>query len=89
MIRTTFVAAVEQLVDEPDRAIEMGQRGRRWVETAASPAAVAEAYERLVWWSLMRRRRRWRSVDRVVERWSARFGTAGAPAPSPATLRTE
>ncbi len=43
-----FVAAVEKLVDDPDRAIEMGRRGRRWVEAAASPAAVAEAYEKLV-----------------------------------------
>ena len=44
----TFVAAVDTLVDDPGRAIEMGQRGRQWVEQAASPAAVAEAYERLV-----------------------------------------
>ena len=43
-----FVAAVATLVDDPARAIEMGQRGRQWVERAASPAAVAEAYERLV-----------------------------------------
>ncbi len=43
-----FVAAVDTLVDDPGRAVEMGQRGRQWVEQAASPAAVAEAYERLV-----------------------------------------
>jgi putative colanic acid biosynthesis glycosyltransferase WcaI len=43
-----FVAAIGELVDEPDRASRMGSAGRRWVERAASPKAVAAAYERLI-----------------------------------------
>ena len=43
-----FVAAVRRLVDDPDGAAEMGRRGREWVVAAASPAAVAAAYEDLV-----------------------------------------
>ena len=39
---------VAALVGDPPRALEMGRRGRAWVLGAASPAAVAEAYERLV-----------------------------------------
>ena len=42
-----FVAAVRQLVDDPDGAAAMGRRGRAWVVAAASPAAVARAYEDL------------------------------------------
>ncbi len=43
-----FVEAVAALVGDPPGALEMGRRGRAWVLGAASPAAVAEAYERLV-----------------------------------------
>lgn len=40
-----FVAAVERLVDDPVTRESMGQRGRAWVIDAASPAAIAVAYE--------------------------------------------
>ncbi len=43
-----FCGEVSRLVDEPGTAAAMGERGRRWVLGAASPAAVAEAYERLI-----------------------------------------
>ena len=43
-----FAAAVSRLVDEPVTAASMGEQGRRWVLGAASPSAVAEAYERLI-----------------------------------------
>ena len=43
-----FAAAVGRLVDEPVTAASMGEQGRRWVLGAASPSAVAEAYERLI-----------------------------------------
>lgn len=43
-----FVAAISELLDRPDEARAMGRRGRDWVLAAASPAAVAAAYERLV-----------------------------------------
>lgn len=43
-----FIDAVRALVADPQRRVAMGERGRRWVEAAASPAAVAERYERLV-----------------------------------------
>lgn len=49
-----FCTAVGALVDDPERALTMGGRGRQWVLRAASPAAVAEAYERLI--SALRRR---------------------------------
>ncbi|MCU1399808.1 MAG: putative glycosyltransferase [Acidimicrobiales bacterium] len=42
--RTAFIAALRAMVDSPADAAEMGRRGRAWVETAASPRAVAEAY---------------------------------------------
>jgi colanic acid biosynthesis glycosyl transferase WcaI len=42
-----FVAALRQLLADPAAAAEMGRHGREWVEQAASPAAVATAYERL------------------------------------------
>ena len=51
-----FVGALCDLLDLPDRGASMGAAGRRWVETAASPAAVAAAYEALV--TGLRRRRR-------------------------------
>jgi putative colanic acid biosynthesis glycosyltransferase WcaI len=43
-----FVAALRSLVDEPDRRAAIGRAGRDWVLGAASPGAVAEAYEDLV-----------------------------------------
>ncbi len=43
-----LVAALAELVDDPDGAAAMGRRGRRWVEREASPAAVGEAYDRLL-----------------------------------------
>jgi colanic acid biosynthesis glycosyl transferase WcaI len=42
-----FVAALGRLLDDPDGARQMGERGRRFVETWASPAAVAARYEAL------------------------------------------
>ena len=44
-----FTAAVADLVADPERLHAMGQAGRTWVESAASPAAVAKAYEELIW----------------------------------------
>lgn len=52
-----FVAAARELTGDLLRAAAMGASGRTWVETAASPAAVAAAYEALAR-SLGRRRRR-------------------------------
>ena len=43
-----FIAAIAALVADPERARAMGEAGRRWVASAASPAAVAGAYESLV-----------------------------------------
>jgi colanic acid biosynthesis glycosyl transferase WcaI len=40
-----FVAALREMVADPDRCAQMGANGRRWVETSASPRAVAVAYE--------------------------------------------
>lgn len=45
--RAAFTAAISELVDDPDRRERMGRAGRRFVEGAASPAAVARAYENL------------------------------------------
>ena len=42
-----FTAALRTLLDDPDRASDMGASGRRFVEQWASPAAVAEQYEKL------------------------------------------
>jgi len=42
-----FTAALVDLLDHPDRAEAMGAAGRRFVETWASPAMVAKAYETL------------------------------------------
>jgi colanic acid biosynthesis glycosyl transferase WcaI len=43
-----FTAALREMLGDPDALARQGAAGRAWVETAASPAAVAEAYERLV-----------------------------------------
>jgi colanic acid biosynthesis glycosyl transferase WcaI len=43
-----FVAAIEQVLADPDGARDMGRRGRDWVEREASPAAVGDAYHHLV-----------------------------------------
>jgi colanic acid biosynthesis glycosyl transferase WcaI len=42
-----FTAAVGRLLDEPQAATQMGASGRRFVESWASPSAVAAAYESL------------------------------------------
>ncbi len=42
-----FTAALVALLDDPGRAQAMGAAGRRFVETWASPAMVAKAYESL------------------------------------------
>jgi colanic acid biosynthesis glycosyl transferase WcaI len=39
--------AVRSLLDAPEETSRMGEAGRAWVESWASPAAVAESYERL------------------------------------------
>lgn len=43
-----FTDAIAELVADPARALAMGARGRGWVIAEASPAAVGEAYDRLV-----------------------------------------
>ena len=43
-----FTAAIADLVADRPRLATMGKAGRRWVESAASPAAVAQAYESLI-----------------------------------------
>lgn len=43
-----FTAALAELLADPPAAAAMGARGRAWVEGAASPAAVAAAYEALI-----------------------------------------
>jgi colanic acid biosynthesis glycosyl transferase WcaI len=43
-----FVAALRSLIDDPARRVVMGAAGRDWVERHASPAAVGEAYGRLL-----------------------------------------
>ncbi len=42
-----FTKAIQRLVESPEEAARMGDAGRTFVEGWASPAAVAEAYERL------------------------------------------
>jgi colanic acid biosynthesis glycosyl transferase WcaI len=42
-----FVPALVQLVDGERQRLEMGRRGRAWVEKSASPASVAQTYEAL------------------------------------------
>ncbi len=43
-----FVVAIRGLIDDPERAGDMGRSGRSWVEAEASPAAVGSLYERLL-----------------------------------------
>jgi colanic acid biosynthesis glycosyl transferase WcaI len=43
-----FVAAVEKLVADEQLRSDMGAAGRRYVEGQASPAVIAEAYEKLI-----------------------------------------
>ena len=43
-----FVAAVDEITGDLERARRMGEQGRAWVVRAASPAAVAASYESLV-----------------------------------------
>lgn len=43
-----LTSAIAELVELADLGAAHGAAGRRWVESAASPAAVAEAYERLI-----------------------------------------
>jgi colanic acid biosynthesis glycosyl transferase WcaI len=43
-----FVAAITALLDDPDLRALMGASGRAWVEREASPAAVGDAYDRLL-----------------------------------------
>jgi colanic acid biosynthesis glycosyl transferase WcaI len=43
-----FVAALRDLLADPSGLKTRGAAGRRWVEAAASPAAVARAYEEMV-----------------------------------------
>jgi colanic acid biosynthesis glycosyl transferase WcaI len=42
-----FISAVRWLVDQPELRVEMGKKGRQWVEQHASATAVASAYEAL------------------------------------------
>ena len=42
-----FIDALRGMLADPAHAAEMGANGRRWVESAASPAAVAAAYAAL------------------------------------------
>jgi colanic acid biosynthesis glycosyl transferase WcaI len=42
---TAFIEALRQLVSGREQLLEMGSRGRAWVETHASPASVAAQYE--------------------------------------------
>jgi colanic acid biosynthesis glycosyl transferase WcaI len=43
-----FVAALQGVLADPTQARAMGERGRAWVEQHASPAAVGDAYDRLI-----------------------------------------
>lgn len=42
-----FISTVRWLVDDPGLRVEMGKKGRRWVEQHVSATAVASAYEAL------------------------------------------
>jgi glycosyltransferase involved in cell wall biosynthesis len=43
-----FIDAVRDMVSSLQSARDMGQRGRQWVETHVSPAAVANSYLSLI-----------------------------------------
>ncbi len=43
-----FDEALDAMLADPEGARAMGRAGRRWVEQAASPTAIAAAYDRLV-----------------------------------------
>ncbi len=43
-----FRQALQQMAGDPVRMQEMGRAGRRWVEQAASPRAIAQAYADLI-----------------------------------------
>ncbi|HUF99949.1 MAG TPA: glycosyltransferase family 4 protein [Ilumatobacter sp.] len=43
-----FVHALRSLVDDPEARARMGESGRSWVVREASPAAVGQAYDRLM-----------------------------------------
>ena len=40
-----FIEALGRLISNRDQLSEMGAKGRKWVETHASPASVAAQYE--------------------------------------------
>jgi len=43
-----FIEAIRALVDDPQRAAQLGESGRRWVVVEASPEAVGAAYDQLI-----------------------------------------
>jgi colanic acid biosynthesis glycosyl transferase WcaI len=43
-----FVAAIESLIDDPDRSAAMSASGRAWAERNASPASVGVRYDELL-----------------------------------------
>lgn len=45
---THFITALSQLISDSEKAEAMGKRGRQWVETHVSPAAVAHSYLSLI-----------------------------------------
>lgn len=45
---TEFISALSQLIDNPPMAQEMGKKGRQWVQSHVSPAAVANSYLSLI-----------------------------------------
>lgn len=45
---SALAAAVRSVLADPQRAREMGESGRRWVELHATPQAVARAYEKVI-----------------------------------------
>jgi predicted RNA-binding Zn ribbon-like protein len=43
-----YTAALQHMVANIDEAREQGRKGRQWVETHVSPAAVAQSYLSLI-----------------------------------------
>jgi glycosyltransferase involved in cell wall biosynthesis len=43
-----FVTAVRGLLHDRERAVELGEAGRRWVVENASPTAIGVAYDQLM-----------------------------------------